>query len=200
MTDPGRRTAVAGGAGLLRFGERLTAHEYVGVDRSEAVRVLRERFTEHGIPGGVRAGRPEVHSSRKGPVRESTGDHVREAVAGVSNEEARGTLMPLTKLGPTLGDMSVEIEEDIPFLGIKKGRHSLQRPFDHEICTVHYRPERTLDEMNHINVDRFRPLNRFRNTTEEVGGLLRAGGTRRRATARRGDRDHGGREEVTCGS
>ena len=62
----------------------------------------------------------------------------------------------------------IDIEEDIPFLEITKGRHSLQRLFNYKVCKAYYRPDYSLDEMNHINFDWFRPLNCHRHTPEEV--------------------------------
>ena len=206
----------SGGSGLLMFGDRLKAHDYVGVDISEAVLVAKERFRERGIPGtfvqsdlnsipaehgpfdiifseGVLHHTDSVEAallalskrlkpsgrflfyvySKKAPIREFTDDHVREAIEGMSNEAAWDALMPLTKLGKTLGDLNIEItvEEDVPFLGITKGKHNLQRLFYYKICKAYYRPEYTLNEMNHINFDWFRPLNCYRHTPEEVVGF-----------------------------
>jgi hypothetical protein len=79
-------------------------------------------------------------------------------------------LEPLTKLGMALGelDVTLDVPEDIPYLGIKKGPIDLQRFFYWNICKLYYRPEFSLDEMNHINFDWFRPLNCHRQTPEQV--------------------------------
>lgn len=107
---------------------------------------------------------------KKAPIREFTDDYVREYLRTLSDEDAWATLEPLTKLGKALGDLDIEIDvpEDIPFLGIKKGKQNLQRLFFYKICKAYYRPEYSIDEMNHINFDWFRPLNCFRHTPEEV--------------------------------
>ena len=53
-------------------------------------------------------------------------------------------------------------------MGIKKGKMDLQRFFYWNICKLYYRPEFSLEEMNHINFDWFRPLNCHRHTQEEI--------------------------------
>ncbi|HMT11160.1 MAG TPA: class I SAM-dependent methyltransferase, partial [Ignavibacteria bacterium] len=83
---------------------------------------------------------------------------------------AWNALMPLTKLGKALADLNTEIDvpEDIPYLGIKKGKIDIQRFFYWYICKMWVRPEVNLNEMNIVNFDWFRPLNCQRHTPEEV--------------------------------
>ncbi|MFZ5996232.1 MAG: class I SAM-dependent methyltransferase [Nitrospirota bacterium] len=108
--------------------------------------------------------------AKKAVIREFTDDYIREQLKGMTDEEAWEALNPLTQLGMELGKMNIDIDipADIPFLGIKKGRIDLQRFFYWNICKLYYRPEYSLDEMNHINFDWFRPLNCHRHTPEEV--------------------------------
>jgi arsenite methyltransferase len=108
--------------------------------------------------------------AKKAVIREFTDDHVRQALSSMSDEEAWQALKPLSKLGIALGELGIDIEvpEDIPFLGIKRGKQDLQRFFYWNICKLFYRPEYHLDEMNHINFDWFRPLNCHRHTKEEI--------------------------------
>lgn len=108
--------------------------------------------------------------AKKAVVREFTDDFIREQLRQLSDEEAWKALEPLSKLGVALGELNVELDvpEDIPYLGIKKGKFDLQRFFYWNICKLYYRPEYNLDEMNHINFDWFRPLNCHRHTPEEV--------------------------------
>jgi SAM-dependent methyltransferase len=113
--------------------------------------------------------------AKKALVREFTDDAIRDAIQPLSDEQAWKALEPLTKLGIALGELGVEIDvpDDIPYLGIKAGRLDLQRFFYWNICKTYYRPEFTLDEMNHINFDWFRPLNCHRQTPEEVAQWCR---------------------------
>jgi SAM-dependent methyltransferase len=108
--------------------------------------------------------------ARKSVVREFTDDLIRKQLQDLDDEQAWQALMPLTRLGRVLGDMKVEIEipEDIPLLDIEKGKIDLQRFFYWHICKLFYSPDLTLEEMNHINFDWFRPLNCHRHTPEEI--------------------------------
>jgi len=108
--------------------------------------------------------------SKKAVIREFTDDFIRDYLKDLRDEEAWETLKPLTNLGITLGKLNVEIDvpEDIPFLGIKKGKIDIQRFFHWNICKLFYSPDLTLEEINHINFDWFRPLNCHRHTPEEV--------------------------------
>lgn len=108
--------------------------------------------------------------AKKAVIREFTDDHVRAALQSLSDEEAWTALEPLTKLGIELGRLGVELEipQDIPYLGIKAGKMDLQRFFYWNVCKAFYRNDYTLDEMNHINFDWFRPLNCHRHTEQEI--------------------------------
>ena len=108
--------------------------------------------------------------AKKTIIREFTDDFIRKRIENLSDEEAWHALMPLTKLGNVLGDLKVEIDvpEDIPLLGIEKGKTDLQRFFYWHICKLFYSQDLTLEEMNHINFDWFRPLNCHRHTPEEI--------------------------------
>lgn len=108
--------------------------------------------------------------AKKAPIREFTDDFIREKIQNMSDQEAWEALEPLTKLGKTLAELKLEInvEEEIPFLGIKKGKIDIQRFFYWYVCKMYYREDFTLDEMNHINFDWFRPLNCHRQTPEQV--------------------------------
>jgi arsenite methyltransferase len=108
--------------------------------------------------------------AKKAVLREFTDDHVREFLCPLSDEAAWEALKPLTKLGMALGQLEVELEvpEDIPFLGIKKGKFDIQRFFYWNVLKLYYRPEYSPDEMNHVNFDWFRPVNCHRHTKQEV--------------------------------
>lgn len=108
--------------------------------------------------------------AKKAVIREFTDDYIRQFLKPLSDEEAWEALYPLTKLGVSLGriNQTIEVEEDIPCLGIKKGKLDLQRFFYWNVCKAFFRPDYSLDEMNHLNFDWFRPLNCHRQTPEEV--------------------------------
>ena len=107
---------------------------------------------------------------KKAAIREFTDDYIRDRLQKMTDEEAWEAIKPLTKLGVALGELNLEVNvpEDIPFLGIAKGKIDLQRFFYWNIVKMYYRPEFNLEEMNHINFDWFRPLNCHRHSQEEV--------------------------------
>ena len=88
----------------------------------------------------------------------------------MSDEEAWEALKPLTKLGIALGELNLEIDipEDIPLLGIRRGKIDLQRFFYWNICKAFYRKDFTFDEMCHVNFDWYRPANCHRHTRQEI--------------------------------
>ncbi len=108
--------------------------------------------------------------AKKAPIREFTDDLIRGEIAHLGNDDAWDALIPLTKLGKTLGDLNIEIDiaDDIPYLGIKKGRVNLQRLFYYKVFKAYYQPGFSVDEMNHINFDWFRPTNCYRHTPDEI--------------------------------
>jgi arsenite methyltransferase len=79
-------------------------------------------------------------------------------------------MMPLTKLGKALGDLkiTVDVPEAIPYMGIPAGKIDIQRLFYWHIFKAFYRHDFTLDEMNHINFDWYRPLNCHRFSPQEI--------------------------------
>jgi hypothetical protein len=103
---------------------------------------------------------------------------IRQQLLPMGNEEAWEALKPLTKLGMLLGDLNavIDIPEDVPLLGISKGRISVQRLFYWHVCKMFYSPELDLETMNHINFDWFRPLNCIRSTPGEVRSYCEAAG------------------------
>jgi SAM-dependent methyltransferase len=118
-------------------------------------------------PGGIFA---FYVYAKKSPLREFSDDYVRSLVADLAPQQAWDLLMPLTRLGQALGELNVEFDvpENVAVLGIPKGRINLQRFFYWHICKAYYRPDFTLDEMNHVNFDWFMPKYCHRQTPDEV--------------------------------
>jgi SAM-dependent methyltransferase len=108
--------------------------------------------------------------NKKSPIREFTDDFIRGKLQGMPPDAAWEALMPLTKLGIALGELDIELDipEEVALLGIPKGKVNLQRLFYWHIFKAYYRPEFTLEEMNHVNFDWYAPKNAHRQTPEQV--------------------------------
>jgi arsenite methyltransferase len=107
---------------------------------------------------------------RKGPVREFTDDYVRDKLQAMTPEQGWAAMMQLSKLGKALGELNVTVNvpEAVDVLDIPAGPIDLQRLFYWHVCKAFYRPEMTLEEMNHINFDWFAPKNAHRQSEDEV--------------------------------
>lgn len=107
---------------------------------------------------------------KKGPLREFSDDYIRDYLKELNDQQAWDALIPLTKLGKELGELNIEINvsEAIPYLGIPAGTINLQRLIYYYMFKAFYRPEYTIDEMNHINYDWYRPLNCHRHNEKEI--------------------------------
>ena len=108
--------------------------------------------------------------AKKAVIREFTDDFIREQLKVMSDDEAWEALYSLSKLGKSLGELNVKVNvvEDIPYLGIKKGEVDIQRFFYWNVAKLFYKDDFSLEEMNHINFDWYRPMNCHRHTAEEV--------------------------------
>lgn len=110
----------------------------------------------------------------KAPIREFTDDFIRNQLKGLCDEEAWQNLIPLTELGKKIGDLNIDltIDEDIKLLDIKKGKYNLQRFFYWFFIKMYYDKKYSIEEMNHINFDWFRPLNCYRFKPKEIENWL----------------------------
>lgn len=107
---------------------------------------------------------------RKGPIREFTDDYVRGIVSSLDPEEAWKALRPLTTLGQALAELRTEVEipEDIPYLGIKAGRHDVQRLIYWHFAKLFWREGLSFEENHHVNFDWYHPRYAHRHTEEEI--------------------------------
>jgi arsenite methyltransferase len=97
---------------------------------------------------------------KKAILRECVDDLIREKLRDLSDEKAWEALMPLTKLGKSVGDLNIDIaiDEDIPLLDIPKGKYEFQRFLYWFFIKMYYDKNLSLEEMNHVNFDWYRPL------------------------------------------
>ncbi len=107
---------------------------------------------------------------KKAPIREFTDDHIRGLVSAMPPAEAWEALRPLTMLGQALAGLHAEVEvaDDIPYLGIKAGRHDVQRLIYWHVAKLFWNDTMSFDENHHINFDWYHPRYAHRHTEEEI--------------------------------
>jgi len=107
---------------------------------------------------------------KKAAIREFADDYIRKSLGEMSDEQAWKALIPLTKMGKVLGDINIKINipEEIPYLGIPAGEIDLQEFFYWYIFKAFYKPDWSIDELNHINFDWYRPANCHRHSPEQI--------------------------------
>lgn len=106
----------------------------------------------------------------KGPIREFTDDHLRSMVARGSPETCLALCEKLTRLGRNLSHLRavVEVEDDIPELGIQRGCYDVQRLIYDHVLKCFWNDAYDFGTNAMINFDWYRPLHAFRYREEEV--------------------------------
>jgi len=106
---------------------------------------------------------------KKAPIREFTDDYVRERISKLPVDSALELCAAITKFGRTLADLhlTVEVEDDIPMLGIKKGPIDLQRLFHWHLFKCFWNDEFDFFTNNIVNFDWYHPEHCLRFEPEE---------------------------------
>lgn len=107
------------------------------------------------------------------PIRDFGDDFIRDIVSQMPPEKAWESLKPLTKLAQSLSKQSIEVPEDIEFLGITKGEHNLQRFIYYKLLKIFWNDDMSFDDNHTVIFDWFYPKIANRYTTEEVNVWLR---------------------------
>ncbi len=107
---------------------------------------------------------------KKAPIREFTDDFVRHEIASLTDEEAWDAMRSITSLGQALAETHavVDLKVDVPLLGMKAGRHDVQRLIYWNIAKLFWNDQLTFEENVHVNFDWYRPRYAHRQTEEEV--------------------------------
>lgn len=106
----------------------------------------------------------------KAPLRELADDHLRALLTAASEEEALRFTASVTRLGRDLSRLGarIEVEEDIPELGIAAGDYDLQRLLYDHVLKCFWNDDYDFETNAMINYDWYRPRHAFRYRPEEI--------------------------------
>lgn len=115
--------------------------------------------------------------AKKAVVREFTDDYIRDRIKNGTFAESLEVCEGITKLGRALARLNatVEIEEDIPILGIRKGNVDVQRFFHWNIMKCFWNDDFDFFTNNVINADWYHPIHCFRYTPDEFRSWFQSG-------------------------
>ena len=101
---------------------------------------------------------------KKSVIREFVDDYVRERIKDMPIDEALEVMDGFTKLGKAFADLkaTVELEEDIPILDIKKGTYDVQRFLHWNVMKCFWNDDFDFHTNNIINLDWYHPEFCFR--------------------------------------
>lgn len=116
--------------------------------------------------------------SVKGPLREFADDHLRGLFTRGPVEDALAFSERITRFGRNLSKLGarVEIEDDLPELGIKKGSYDVQRLIYDHIVKCFWNDDYDFATNAMVNFDWYRPLHAFRYTEADVRGWAKDAG------------------------
>ncbi len=106
----------------------------------------------------------------KGALREFADDHLRGVATQAPVEVAVDLSERLARLGRSLSQLhaEVEIEDDLPELGIAKGRYDVQRLIYDHVLKCFWNDDYDFQTNAMINFDWYRPTHAFRYTPVQV--------------------------------
>lgn len=106
---------------------------------------------------------------KKAVIREFVDDYVRERIKDMPFEKALEVCEGITKLGRSLAALkaTVDVEDDIPILGIKKGKVDVQRFFHWNVAKVFWNDDFDFFTNNVVNADWYHPVYCFRYEPDE---------------------------------
>jgi SAM-dependent methyltransferase len=125
------------------------------------------RLVRHLAPGGHIG---IYVYKKKAPIREFSDDYIRQFTVSMPPEECLKVCEAITKFGQSLSRLGVTIDvpEDIPILGIKAGKHDLQRFVYWHVFKCYWNETIDWDSNVITNFDWYHPLHAHRHTPDEV--------------------------------
>lgn len=106
----------------------------------------------------------------KGPLREFADDHLRGLMTGAPVAAAVDFSERMARLGRNLTALHarVEVEDDIPELGIKAGTYDVQRLIYDHVVKCFWNGDYDFETNAMVNFDWYRPVHAFRYTEAQV--------------------------------
>lgn len=116
---------------------------------------------------------------KKSVIREYVDDYVRERISGLPIDDALAIAAGFTRLGRAFAKLGaeVEIDEDIPILGIRKGRYDVQRFLHYNVLKCFWNDEFDFFTNNIVNFDWYHPQHCFRFEPDEFRAWFAEGWT-----------------------
>jgi len=106
---------------------------------------------------------------RKAPAREYMDDHIRSRIAALPYAKAMAACRQITELGRRLSAVTKQIRvDDLPLLGIEKGRYTPQRLLYNFFLKCYWNPVLSFEENVVVNYDWYHPQHCSRHTMKEV--------------------------------
>ncbi len=114
---------------------------------------------------------------KKSVVREFVDDYVRERIKDMPIDEALALCEGFTKLGRSFAKLkaTVDIEEDIPILGISRGTYDVQRFMHWNVMKCFWNDEFDYFTNNVVNFDWYHPVYCFRYEPDEFRAWFKDG-------------------------
>jgi SAM-dependent methyltransferase len=114
----------------------------------------------------------------KGPLREFADDYLRGILTQATVAKCLDFAERITRLGRALSQLrtTVNVEDDIPELGIKRGSYDTQRLIYDHVLKCFWNDDYDFMTNTMINFDWYRPFHAFRYDEAEVRGWCKAEG------------------------
>ena len=107
---------------------------------------------------------------KKGPIRESTDDYIRESSINMTEEKCMELSKELANLGKNLSNIKtkIKIPHDIPLLKIKAGTYDVQRFIFYNFIKCWWSKDVPFEQSVATNFDWYFPKFAFRHTPNEI--------------------------------
>jgi len=107
---------------------------------------------------------------KKSPIREFSDDYIREKISDISHKKSLKLMESITKFGKDISkqNITVNISEDLPILGIKKGKYDLQRFIYNYFFKCFWNYEWGFNYSNIVNFDWYHPKFAWRHSKNEI--------------------------------